>query len=118
MFPEPRIFTAADLKVGLTAAFEREVSEADIVTFATNSGDCNPLHIDRAYAQGTAYGERIVHGAFQVGLASALIGMHLPGRNVLLAGINARFPAPLYYPCKVSVRGEITAWNATSSSGQ
>ena len=118
MLPEPKVYAANELHIGLTATFERTVSEADIMAFATNSGDCNPLHIDRAYAQSTAYGERIVHGAFQVGLASALIGMHLPGRNVLLAGINARFPAPLYYPGRVLVRGEITAWNAASRTGQ
>ena len=85
VFPEAKVFAAEDLRVGLRAEFEREISEADILAFAANSGDANPLHVDAAYASGTAYGGRLVHGAFQVGLASALIGMHLPGRSVLLA---------------------------------
>src|SRR5206468_10560315 len=56
--------------------------------------------------------------AFQVGLASCLLGMHLPGRNVLLGAVNARFPSPLYFPCRVSVRGEVTVWDAALRAGQ
>ncbi len=114
----PRVFRGEDLRVGLSADFEREISEADILAFAANSGDANPLHVDAEYARGTSYGGRLVHGAFQVGLASAMIGMHLPGQFVLLASLGARFPAPLYFPCRVRVRGEITAWNAESRGGQ
>src|SRR6478752_4039379 len=118
VLPEAKVFAAVDLRVGLRAEFEREISEADILAFAANSGDANPLHVDSAYAATTAYGARLVHGAFQVGLASALIGMHLPGRQVLLANLSARFPAPLYFPCRVRVRGEIAAWNAATRAGQ
>src|SRR6478735_1191932 len=118
VFPEAKVFAAEDLRVGLRAEFEREIVEADIRTFAANSGGANPLHVDSAYAETTAYGARLVHGAFQVGLASALIGMHLPGRQALLANLSARFPAPLYFPCRVRVRGEIAAWDAATRSGQ
>jgi 3-oxoacyl-[acyl-carrier protein] reductase len=118
MFPEARVWTGEELRVGLTAEFEREITEADVLAFAANSGDANPLHVDTAYAGTTAYGGRIVHGAFQVGLASALIGMHLPGKHVLLASIGARFPAPLYFPCRVRVRGEITTWRPEACAGQ
>ncbi len=118
MFPEPAVWQAEQLRVGLRAEFEREVAEADVLDFARNSGDANPLHIDAAYARSSNFQGRIVHGAFQVGLASALIGMHLPGRNVLLGSVNARFPAPLYFPCRVSVRGEITSWDPRLNAGQ
>ncbi|MCA9431831.1 MAG: SDR family oxidoreductase, partial [Candidatus Omnitrophica bacterium] len=80
--------------------------------------DYNPLHVDPDYAASTNFGEPLVHGAFQVGLASAMIGMHLPGRKVLLGGVNARFISPLKIPCKVAVRGEITSWNESMLSGQ
>lgn len=66
------------------------------------SGDANPLHVDSEYACQSNFAGRVVHGAFQVALASALIGMRLPGRNVLLGSANAKFPAPLYYPCRVT----------------
>src|ERR1700687_2956166 len=113
----PKVIAADDLRVGLTAEYEREIKESDVLGFAANSGDFNPLHVDSSFAQHTRYSQRIVHGAFQIGLASALIGMHLPGRDVLLGSVNARFLSPLYFPCRVRVSGEITAWNVSSRAG-
>lgn len=113
----PRVVPAADLRVGLAAEFERDIEESDVLGFAANSGDFNPLHVDSDFARQSRYSQRIVHGAFQVGLASALIGMHLPGRDVLLGSVNARFQSPLYFPCRVRVSGEITSWNASSRAG-
>src|SRR5271157_2735043 len=113
----PKIIAAGDLRVGLTAEYERGIEESDVLGFAANSGDFNPLHVDPTFAQHSRYAQRIVHGAFQIGLASALIGMHLPGRDVLLGSVNARFLSPLYFPSQVRVSGEITAWNAASRAG-
>jgi NAD(P)-dependent dehydrogenase (short-subunit alcohol dehydrogenase family)/acyl dehydratase len=118
MRPEAAALAAEELRIGLAAEFEREIGEADVLEFAHNSGDHNPLHVDVDYAQADPFGRRIAHGALQVGLASALIGMHLPGRDVLLNSINARFPTPLYYPCRVRIRGEIAAWDPATRSGQ
>lgn len=114
---EPRTLTASDIRVGLKADFEREVTGADIKSFAVLSGDCNPLHIDEAYARQTNYSGRIVHGAFQVALASTMAGMHLPGRHVVVGSFGCRFPAPLYYPTSVRVEGEITRWMPESGAG-
>ncbi len=108
---------AADLRVGLSAEFEREIGEGDVLEFARNSGDRNPLHVDPEYARSTNLGARVVHGAYQLGLASALAGMHLPGRNSLLVSCNAQFNRPLYFPCRVAVRGEISAWDVASLRG-
>ena len=111
------VLRAEELRVGLSAEFEREITEADVLRFAELSGDLNPLHVDPAYARDTNYKQRIVHGAFQVGLASAMAGMHLPGRNVLLGSVQSRFPRPLHFPSRVAVRGEITAWNDDTLGG-
>jgi NAD(P)-dependent dehydrogenase (short-subunit alcohol dehydrogenase family) len=73
--------------------------------------------MDEEYASQTNYGKPIVHGAFQVGLASTMAGMHLPGRNVVVGSMQARFPAPLYAPCLVQVRGEMVRWVPSSNSG-
>lgn len=114
---EPRVFTADDLRNGLEAEFERDITAADVAAFADLSHDWNPLHVDEAYAAQTNYSGRIVHGAFQVALASAMAGMYLPGRQVVVASFLCRFPAPLHYPSRVRVRGEITAWVPQSASG-
>lgn len=114
---EARVFTLDDLRIGLEAEFEREITEADVASFADLSHDWNPLHLDRTYAEQTNYGGRIVHGAFQVALASAMAGMYLPGRQVVVGSFLCRFAAPLRYPSRVRVRGEITAWIPQSASG-
>jgi len=114
---EPRAIAAADLKTGLQAEFERDVTAEDVIAFAGLSRDWNPLHSDEAYARQTNYGGRIVHGAFQVALASAMAGMYLPGREVLVGAFQCRFPAPLRYPSRVRVHGEITAWLPQPASG-
>jgi len=110
-------FEAKDLSVGMTYVFHREITEDEIQAFALNSGDMNPLHVDSEYARTTKYGRRIVHGAFQVSLASAVLGMRLPGRKALLTSISSRFPKPLFYPCKIKVSGKLISWNPYTKSG-
>jgi 3-oxoacyl-[acyl-carrier protein] reductase len=107
-----------ELRVGMSAEFSREITQLDVDGFASNSGDRNPLHVDAVYAATTKFNRPIVHGAFQIGLASAIAGMYLPGRRCLLTTVQARFPAPLQVPTRVVVRGEITAWNRFAGSGQ
>ena len=89
---EARILEASELAAGLKASFERQVTAEDVEAFANLSGDHNPLHTDDSYAGQTNYGQRIVHGAFQVGLASTMVGMYLPGRNVVVGSMRSRFP--------------------------
>lgn len=114
---DPRLFSAADLHTGLQAEFERDITAADVAAFADLSHDWNPLHVDETYAASTNYGHRIAHGAFQVGLASAMTGMYLPGREVVVGSFQCRFPAPLFYPSRVRVQGEITAWSPQTVGG-
>ena len=116
--PEAQLYSAADLRTGLKVTYELEITDEDILTFARLTGDHNPLHVDADYARTSNYQRRIVHGAFQVGLASALLGMHLPGQKALLGTINSRFPNPLYFPGRVKVTGEIASWNAYTLGGQ
>lgn len=115
---EARVYRAEDLHTGLKVSYERSISEEDVLAYARLTGDENPLHIDADYARQSNYQGRIVHGAFQVGLASALLGMHLPGKHVLLGSINSRFPSPLYFPVRAKVSGEITSWNNETRGGQ
>lgn len=115
--PEARILDASELAVGLKSSFERQITAEDVRNFATLTGDHNPLHCDESYAAQTNYGRPLVHGGFQVGLASTLVGMYLPGRNVVVGSIRSRFPGPLFFPSTVTVQGEITVWLPQASTG-
>lgn len=115
--PEARVLTAAEIETGQKADFTRKILAEDVAAFAQLSGDYNPLHTDASYAAQTNYGRPIVHGAFQVGLASTMAGMYLPGRNVVVGSMRSRFPAPLYVPAEVLVQGEITSWLTQAAKG-
>lgn len=42
-----------DLKPGMSAAFAKTVTEADICMFAGVSGDTNPVHLNQEFAAAT-----------------------------------------------------------------
>jgi acyl dehydratase len=50
---EPRRFTAGDLRIGLQAEFERDITVDDVAAFADLSRDWNPLHTNKDYARHT-----------------------------------------------------------------
>ena len=50
----------------------RTVTEADVVAFAGLSGDYNPLHIDKSFAEKTPFGKRIAHGMLSVSISTGL----------------------------------------------
>lgn len=67
-----------DLEAG--AAFEssgRTVTETDLTFFSMMSGDWNPIHCDAEFAGHTRFGERLVHGAFGIAVATGM--MHTLG---------------------------------------
>lgn len=55
----------------------RTVTETDMTFFSMLSGDWNPIHCDQDFASKTRFGERLVHGAFGIALATGL--MHSMG---------------------------------------
>ena len=114
----PLEYTAKQLHAGLSAEFNHSIKEEDIRRFAHLSGDVNPLHLSQQYAQSVNYKKCIVHGAYQIALASKMVGMYVPGLKTVIGSIYARFSEPLYYPCQVTVKGVLTSWEVNTLSGQ
>lgn len=63
--------TKPTFAVGSTVAVSRTISESDVYLFGGLTGDLGPNHVDEEWSKKTAYGRRVVHGAYLVGLASA-----------------------------------------------
>lgn len=62
-----------DYEVGQTVqSAGRTVTEADVVSFASLSGDWNLIHTDREYAAGQFFGQRVAHGLLGLSIASGL----------------------------------------------
>ena len=91
-------------KVSLTKAFTQE----EVERFSELSLDINPIHLDPEYAQGTAFGRRVVHGMLVASLFSGLLGKELPGEGSIYLGQSLRFTAPVHPGDEVTATVEIT----------
>ena len=84
-----------DLDAGMSATFAKTITEADIVLFASASGDNNAVHINEEFAQTTQFKGRIAHGMLTASVISAAIAGRLPGPGTVYLGQNLRFKAPV-----------------------
>ncbi len=97
----------------------RTVTEADVVTFASFSGDYNPLHTDREFAAKSPFGERIAHGlvtvAFVLGLVDK-IGI-IEGTARAFLGLQWKFKRPVKFGDTIAARMKVVESRTTSRPG-
>ena len=98
-----------DLTLGQSAQREHVVSEADIIAFANVSGDHNPVHLDEAFAQTTAFKGRIAHGMLSGAYISALIASELPGPGAIYISQSLSFKRPVRIGDVLMITVTITA---------
>lgn len=98
-----------ELEVGERFATEaRTIGEADIIAFATLTGDTHPQHTDAQWAETSRFGERIAHGLLVLSCAAGLVPFD-PDRVVALRKVSdAVFKAPVKIGDSVHVEGEVT----------
>ena len=96
------------LSVGMSESFSKEVSDADIVGFATVSGDTNPVHLEEDFARQTRFKERIAHGLLSASFISAVLGTRLPGPGCVYLSQNLKFRAPVRIGDTVTAEATIT----------
>ncbi|MBI3436647.1 MAG: dehydratase [Proteobacteria bacterium] len=102
--------------VGDSARFSKTVGESDVYQFAGITGDFAPNHVNNAFMQQSAYGERIAHGALLVGYMSTAASLtvgHTPASAdevaISLGYDRIRFIAPVYFGDTVTVAHVISA---------
>ncbi len=94
-----------DIEVGQTwVSPRRTVTEADVIGFATMTGDFNPLHVDYDFASKSHYRQPVAHGLLGLSWVAGL-GSYFPSVNTLafVAVRNWEFQRPLYFGDTVSV---------------
>lgn len=96
-----------DLEPGMSAAFGKTVTEADIVMFAGVTGDMNPVHLDQDYAANTLFKGRVAHGMLSAGFISAVLGTKLPGPGCIYLSQNLKFKAPVRIGDTVRTRATV-----------
>ena len=91
-----------ELTEGLSASFEKVVTEQDVQTFAQVTGDTNPVHLDADYAATTSFEKPIAHGMLTAGFISAAIGTKLPGPGCIYLEQSLKFRAPVFIGATVT----------------
>jgi len=101
-----------DFKVGeKDVSPGRTVTEADIVMFASLSGDWNELHTNAEHMKNSLFGQRIAHGMLTLSIASGL-GLRTRGRPsvevlAFLGMDKVRFVAPVFIGDTIRVEAEV-----------
>lgn len=97
-----------ELFVGQSATYTRQVTNADVMSFAKITGDFNPVHVDEEAAAKSRFGGRIAHGMLSAGLVSAAIANTLPGPGAIYLGQTMKFTAPVRIDDTITVTLTIT----------
>ena len=85
----------------------RTITEADVVGFASLTGDWHPQHSDAVWAADSAFGERIAHGMLVLAYAVGLVPLD-PERVVALRRIeDAVFKQPARFGDTIHVEGRV-----------
>ena len=109
------------VKIGERFTFAKTVSESDVYQFAGITGDLAPNHVNQAYMETTAYGERMAHGALMIGYMSTASTMATEASRqssntaVSLGYARIRFLKPVFFGDTITVRYVIAEIDAERS---
>lgn len=97
----------------------RTINEADVVAFASFSGDFNPLHTDKEYCAKGPFGERIAHGMVSLAVYTGLldkIGL-VEGTAQAFLGLEWKFTRAVKFGDTISCRIKVAEARKTSRPG-
>ena len=95
------------ISVGQTAQRTLKLTAEHVEKFAEITGDRNPLHFDREFAEKTQFEGLVVQGGLTTGLLHALVAMDLPGPGTVFLSQNWKFTAPVYIGDTITAEAEV-----------
>ncbi|HEY9383568.1 MAG TPA: MaoC family dehydratase [Gemmatimonadales bacterium] len=102
-----------ELSVGQKASRSLTLTAESVQTFASLTGDYNPLHFDAEFAAHTPFGRLVVQGGLTTGLLHALVAMDLPGPGTVFLSQNWKFTAPVFIGDTITATAEVLSLHAT-----
>jgi len=93
----------SEIQVGDSESISKKITESDVRKFVEMTGDDNPLHVDAAYAESTAFKDIVVHGMLGASYISTVIGTRLPGTGALWLSQNFDFLLPVRLGDELSI---------------
>ncbi|MGE0759804.1 MAG: MaoC family dehydratase [Pirellulaceae bacterium] len=97
------------LQVGDTASCEWTVTAELLDSFASFSGDTNPLHMDERFARSCGFPGRVAHGMVALSAISRLIGTRIPGPGALWISQDVHLVAPSFLGDQIEARVTVQA---------
>ena len=101
------------LSVGQKATRSLTFSPDHVKTFASLSGDYNPLHFDESFAAKTKFKRLVVQGGLTTGLLHALVAMDMPGPGTVFLSQNWKFTAPVFIGDTITAEAEVISVHET-----
>jgi 3-hydroxybutyryl-CoA dehydratase len=94
----------------------RMVTEADITSFASLTGDSHSQHVDPQWAASSPFGERVAPGALVLSFALGLLRLD-PRQPIVMTGItDVVFTRPTRIGDRITVAGRVSS-RAPAASG-
>lgn len=95
------------LTVGQKASRTLTLTTEHVKTFASLTGDYNPLHFDESFAAKTKFKRLVVQGGLTTGLLHALVAMDMPGPGTVFLSQNWKFTAPVFIGDTITAEAEV-----------
>jgi acyl dehydratase len=102
-----------NLIVGQKATRSISLTEEHVRTYASLTGDYNPLHFDQGFASRTKFGRLVVQGGLTTGLLHALVATDMPGPGTVFLSQNWKFTAPVFIGDTITANAEILSIHAS-----
>jgi len=97
----------SEVLVGQSVQIVHTVTEKDVETFGSLTGDFNPLHFNEEWAKTTIFKGRIAHGLLTASFISTAIGMKLPGPGTIYLGQSLSFKRPVRIGDTITAKAEV-----------
>mgnify|MGYP002511597236 FL=1 len=109
----------SEFKVGEKfTTLSQTVTETDVVLFAGITGDKNPIHTDKTYAEKLPFGTRIAHGLLGAGIATGLWGRMGMVDGSAIAALDTYWKFVGAIPIGDTIHCEITVKEITRSKSR
>jgi len=97
--------------VGQSATITHTITTEDVQKFADLTGDDNPLHVSREFAEKTSFKGVVAHGMLSASFISTIIGKKLPGEGALWLAQNLEFLLPVRIGDTLEITAAVTAFS-------
>ena len=97
-----------ELNIGLKESFNVTITDEMMKKFMDITGDINPLHTDKEYAESKGFNKEVVYGMMTSSFLSTLAGVYLPGKYSLIQGVQILMKKPVFTGDEITVTGEVT----------